>query len=280
MGYDRAMRQIEITVQDGIATLAIVNPPHGFMTQATVDELAAALDRVEAEAEIGAVVLTGGLPGVFIRHYSLAELSERAEDMARRGVRVDLARPIPERPFHACMRRIEASPKPFIAAINGTCMGGGFETALSCDIRIAQAGTYSIGLPEINLGILPGGGGTQKLPRLIGQGPALYLLLQGKTLSPEEALGAGLVSEVVADVRARAQALAASLARKPRQALAYVKALGRGTFDRPLKEGLSQERTLFAELMTLPEARRLLGEGASEKRDIRDDPGYPGQGQR
>lgn len=274
------MNQIDITCRDSVATLAFANPPHGFMTQETVEEFSAALDRIEADSGIGAVVLTGGLPGIFIRHYSLGELSERAEDMAKRHVTVSLARPIPERPFHACMRRIETSPKPFVAAINGTCMGGGFETALSCDIRIAEAGSYAIGLPEINLGILPGGGGTQKLPRLIGQGRALYLLLQGKTLAPDEALAAGLISEVVPDVRARAQELAASLARKPRQALAHIKALARWSLDLPIAEGLARERTLFAELMTMPDARRLLAEGASEARDIRDDPGAPGRGQK
>ena len=111
--------------------------------------------------------------------------------------------------FHALTRAMEKSGKPFCAALNGTALGGGYEIALACHRRIAAAEPKSrIGLPEVTIGLLPGGGGTQRLPRLIGIRNALPLLLEGRKLDPEKALAAGLVDEVAprGELRARAKA--------------------------------------------------------------------------
>jgi hypothetical protein len=101
----------------------------------------------------------------------------------RGGSSFSPARPVPESPIHACLRRMEASERVFIAAIEGVAMGGGFEMACG-DLRIAKAGDYPIGLPEANIGLLPGAGGTQRLTRLIGPGKALQLMLTGRTRRP------------------------------------------------------------------------------------------------
>ena len=115
--------------------------------------------------------------------------------MSDKGMTFDTARPVPESPYLACLRRMENMSKIFIAAINGTAMGGGFELALACDIRLVKDGASHLGLPEVNLGILPGAGGTQRLPRLIGEGRALEMMLLGRTISPAEALDLGIVTE-------------------------------------------------------------------------------------
>jgi enoyl-CoA hydratase len=137
-------------------------------------------------------------------------------------------------------------PKPIIVAINGFCLGGGCELAMACDIRIA-ADTARLGQPEVNLGILPGGGGTQRLPRLVGLGTALKLLYTGDLINAEEALRIGLVDEVVpsAELMPRALALAEQIAAKSPVALRLIKEAARASVRTPLDEGQRHERTLF-----------------------------------
>jgi enoyl-CoA hydratase len=239
----------------GIVTLAFTNPPRGTMDDATERELLQVLDRIDAQPELRVVVLTGADAGVFIRHYDVGVLEERARAIAARGLKFDPARPVPESPIHVAQRRIEASPNVFIAAINGVAMGGGYEIALACDLRIAEDGDYPIGLPEVNIGLLPGAGGTQRLTRLIGEARALELMLQGRTVGPREAAGLGLVNECCqGPVLARAMAIAERIAAQPPRAIAHVKRLVRGAADRPLAQGLADERTLFCDLMVSDEA--------------------------
>jgi len=138
----------------------MVNDARGCLDPRSETELAAALDAIDADAALRAVVVTGTGGGVFVRHYDVVTLEARARQMAERGLSFSLDRPVPESPYLRCLRRIESSPRPFIAAIDGIAMGGGFELALACDLRLAQAGDYPIGLPEVNIGLLPGAGGT------------------------------------------------------------------------------------------------------------------------
>ena len=264
------MAHLDLTREGVVAWIVFRDLPGGCMDRAVVEELDGAVSAVENDEGVRALVITGAMDGIFVRHYSLKELSAGAETLAARGLAFDPARPTPEQPIHAIFRRLEALKVPVIAAINGFCMGGGFELALACDIRIAAAGDYAIGLPEVNVGLLPGAGGTQRLPRLVGEGRALELMLLGRVVQPDEALRLGLVSEIASDVRARAAELAAMLAAKPPLAVAHIKRLTRGAVSRPLSEGLAVERTLFCDVMIQPEARRLMKEAASGRRDIRD----------
>ena len=239
----------------GVATLAFFNPPTGTMDDASERELLQVLDTIDAQPELRAVVLTGADAGVFIRHYDVGVLEERARAIAARGLSFDPARPVPESPIHVAQRRIEASPVIFIAAINGVAMGGGYELALACDLRIAQDGDYPIGLPEVNIGLLPGAGGTQRLSRLIGESRALELILQGRTVPPREAARLGLVNECCeGSALARALEVAARIAAQPPRSLAHVKRLVRGAGERPLAQGLADERTLFCDLMVRADA--------------------------
>ena len=265
------MSQIEITQDGGILVATIANPPDGFMDAETEAELAGLLDRVEGDDGIRAVVLTGGLPDVFIRHYDVGLLAERARAMSARGMKFEVGQPVPEGTYHVCLRRIREMAVPFIAEINGTAMGGGFELALGCDIRVALDGPYALGLPEINIGLLPGAGGTQLLARLIGEGRALEMIARGRTLSPQEALDWGIVSELVdEDVVAAATAIAREMAGKPTRAFRNIKGLVRGSAARLLEDGLADERTLFCDLMVNPESIERMEAMVAGKRDIRD----------
>jgi enoyl-CoA hydratase len=265
--------RIEIEKAGPVGILRFANDDRGLMDAGTEKALAPALDVVEQDDDIRVVILTGGEPGVFIRHFDLAHLKQRGEDLARRGKTFSLDRMVPETPVHRAFRRIETSRKPYVAAINGFAMGGGFEIALCCDIRIAEDGDYSIGLPEINAGLLPGAGGTQRLPRLIGQARALEFILLGRTVDPRTAAAIGLVSACVAGpVLPHAMDIAARLASRSPLALAHVKYLVREASLNPLEAGLAPERTLFCDLLRSPEALAAMDRIETTHRDIRREP--------
>ena len=264
--------QVTIERRGAVAILTLTNPPDGYMDSATVPELDAATAELEGDRSVRAIVITGGLPGVFVRHYSVHELAVLSTGLRAQGVKVDLSSTIPERDLDRVFKRIETMAKPVIAAINGTAMGGGFELTLACDIRVAEDGPYSLGLPEVNIGILPGAGGTQKLGRLVGTARALEMTLRGRTVSPQDALTLGIVHEVAppGTVLARAMEIAEELAAKAPLAVGHIKRLVRLAAETPLAEGLAVERTLFLDLLVSDDALRLMTEMNEGRRDIRD----------
>jgi len=147
------------------------------------------------------------------------------------------------------MALCESMPKPVVAAISGTCLAGAFEFALSCDLRIAEDGDYLIGLPETNLGLVPGAGGTQRLPRTIGMAAALMHILMGDAVNPKEAARLGLVHETVSGKALdRAMEIARRLASRPPESVAAIKRLVRNAPETPLAQGLALERNLFLKL--------------------------------
>src|SRR4051794_34732199 len=165
---------------------------------------------------------------------------------------------------HEALASIARSPKLFVAFIAGHALGGGLEMALACDLRYAAEGRYRLGTPEVTLGLLPGNGGTQRLPRLIGTGPALELLLTGRQLSPEEAQQLGLVSALFAtedEFRAHVDKLAAG----PPLAIAEIKRAVYEGVQQPLDEGLALERELIEKLFRSQDANEGLT-AFSEKR--------------
>ncbi len=244
------MQRLIVEKDSGIWTVRFHNPPHHYMDQHTATALDAFLDDVEASDEVRVVILTGSEPGLFIRHYDVDELLQLAKALAEQRAEFSLDNPSPEADVHRCYRRMEELPVPIIAAINGSAMGGGFEMALASDIRLVQDGEFDLGLPEVNIGILPGAGGTQRLPRIIGQGRALQMMLLGQTISPQQAVDYGIALECVAgDVQQRAREIASHLAALPPKALAHIKQLVRTSADYSLHDGLARERTLFMDLM-------------------------------
>lgn len=154
---------------------------------------------------------------------------------------------------HNALAGIARSPKLFIAWIAGHALGGGLEIALACDIRYAAQGRYRLGTPEVTLGLLPGNGGTQRLPRLIGVGPALELLLTGRQVTPEEAQRLGLVSGLL-DGEEQFREQVAKLAGLPPLALAEIKRAVYEGVSRPLDGGLELERELIEKLFRSKDA--------------------------
>lgn len=252
-----------------VAVVRMLNDAQGCLDEGSERELAAVLDAIDADDRLRAVVVTGTGKGVFVRHYDVRTLESRARRMAARGLSFSTDRPVPESAYLTCLRRIEESPRPFIAAIDGIAMGGGFELALACDLRLAQEGDYPIGLPEVNIGLLPGAGGTQRLTRLVGPAVAMRSLLLGRVWTPGQAAALGLVDEVVSpEVLPAALALAGALASRPPKAVSHVKRLVRMAASHGLTEGLGAERTLFCDLMVDPETIALMAQMNAGTRSI------------
>ncbi|MGF1455882.1 MAG: enoyl-CoA hydratase/isomerase family protein [Alphaproteobacteria bacterium] len=242
------MSQVSVERVGPVARVAMYNPPEGYMNSATIRELSAAMDSLEADPLIRAIIFTGAMPGLFMLHYDVSEIIVTAKALKGSRAGIPDAR---DMPFHGLFTRIEACAKPTIAAINGHCIGGGLEFALCCDLRLAGAGDYRIGMPEIRVGIFPGGGGTQRLARTIGTAAALDCILRARLFSPREAAARGLVHDcVVGDVLGEATRTAEVLASHPPKAVASVKHLVRGAATWSLDEGLEREWQAYAGLLT------------------------------
>ncbi len=244
---------------DGIAVITLGSPQRIHFDEEMGEALTEALDRFAGDASVRVVVVTGGAPGYFIRHFKVAALIRLAESLRASG------REWPDDAtynggfFDKAMALCESMAKPVIAAISGTALAGGFEFALSCDLRIAEDGDYLIGLPEAQLGLLPGAGGTQRLPRTIGMPAALMHILMGVPLTPRDAERKGLVHETVGGKALdRAMDIARRLSRHTPASLAYIKRLVRNATETPLAQGLALERNLFLKLcVTEPALARM-----------------------
>jgi enoyl-CoA hydratase len=199
-------------------------------------EGAAVLDELRDDESIGVVVFTGAGDKAFIAGADIAEFAGRTA-LTQRDVMMG----------RSLFTAIDAFPKPVIAMINGYCLGGGNELALACDLRIASE-TASFGQPEINLGIIPGGGGTQRLTRLVGEGKAMELILTGEIIDAQTALRLGLVNMVVpaADLQGKTMEIANRIADKSPVALRMAKEAVKLAARSNLDEGLRREVDLFA----------------------------------
>jgi enoyl-CoA hydratase len=244
-----SLEVLSTRVESGVAVVTLGSPSRIFFDPEMSDALLEAMTGLAADEAVRAIVVTGGAPGYFVRHYSVAALVTIGEKLKKSGQQWSEDAPYTPGSFASAMRLVEEMPKPVIAAISGTAMGGAFEFTLACDIRIAQQGDFRIGLPEVNIGILPGGGGTQRLPRVIGTAAALMHILMGVTLSPLEAAQKGFVHEAVpGKALDRAMEIATRLASHTPQSIRHIKRLIRSAVETPLDQGLRLERNLFMDL--------------------------------
>jgi len=255
-----------------VLIVRIDNPPHNFMNAEMVRQLHALVRSLESDASVGAVVITGKPDDLYVTHYDVGEILasvQRAGIAAPpwlTGIVLGLAglvrhlpglRDLAERSplaavfelyrIHQLFLDMNRSDKVFIAAINGPATGGGCELALACDIRLMSDTDIAIGLPEMTIDFNPGAGGTQRLPRLVGVGRAMQMMLEGLTVSPREALSHGLVQAVVPPDQVKAAAIRTGERLATRSPLA-IRSLKRAVYEGgslPLVAGLSIERKWF-----------------------------------
>jgi len=220
-----------------VALVTIDNPPMNALSAALLDELEAEIDALDAVAGVRAIVLRGGGDRAFVAGADIKEFPALRETASEGGS---------ARGIQRLGHRMDAADTPFVAAIHGYCLGGGLELAMCCDVRVC-ADNATLGQPEIQLGLIPGGGGTQRLPRLVGQGRAMFLNLTGDFIDAETAYAWGLVERVVsaAELEDAAVAIADRIASRSPHAVAVLRELARTTRDLPLEEGLRREADGF-----------------------------------
>jgi len=223
--------------RDGAVAILTINRPEkrNALNARVRAELVQALDALREDESARVLVITGAGEKAFVAGADIGEFAERTpleQRAAMTGRRV--------------FDEVAAYPRPVIAMINGFCLGGGCELALGCDVRVA-ADTARLGQPEINLGIIPGGGGTQRLPRVVGMGQAMRLVLSGELIDAVEALRIGLVDVVhpAAELRERTLEFARGMAAKSPVALRMAKSAVRAAAEMPLAAGLQYETELF-----------------------------------
>jgi len=230
---------VQLEVADGIGTIRLSRPPMNALNIKIQEELRAAAGAASVDDEVRAVVVYGG-EKVFAAGADIKEMADMSYvQMAARAVALSSA-------FDSVAR----IPKPVVAAVTGYALGGGCELALACDWRVCSADA-KIGQPEINLGIIPGAGGTQRLPRLIGPARAKEIIMSGRFVDAEEALRIGLVDKVVdssAEVYDAAVAMVKAYAQGPAAALRAAKLAVDGGLEMDIASGLAWESQVFAAL--------------------------------
>lgn len=222
-----------------IRIIHIDRPPVNALDNPTMEAFGEGVGQAMQDGAVRVLVVTGTGEKAFAAGADLDELAACDADTGRKlAARVKTV-----------MGKLRKGPKPVIAAINGLAAGGGLELAMSCDIRIAD-GRAGLGLPEVTLGVLPGAGGTQMLPRLIGVGRALMLMLSGRIITAEEGFRLGLIDQVAGEAGALGDALnlAEKLAANAPVAMAEIKAAAYTTLSQPLECGLELETEGFARL--------------------------------
>lgn len=236
----------QVEREGDVAIVKISNPPMNVINITFGQELDRILDGIAGDDSVRAVLFESAIDGVFIAGADLTLLGDLTPEKAEQF-----------RQLGGVFDKLAALPQPTVAALGGTTLGGGFEFALACDFRFMADGFGEIGLPEVRLGVLPGGGGTQRLPRLVGAGVATEMLIKGMRYSPAKALELGLVHKVHPAEELHAQALkyAASLAAQAPLAVQYIKRLIRASYEMPGEAGLELERELFMKLVPSDDAQ-------------------------
>ena len=248
MIYDFKLLNVAIT--QNIAHITIDNPPINILTPALYQELVALVEELQADDALTVVVFKSADPDFFIAHYDVANILQFPTDGdPERGTELN--------PFHTMCERVRTMNKVTIAQIEGRVGGGGSEFAASMDIRFGVIGKTIVNQMEVPLGILPGGSGTQRLPRLVGRGRALEIILAGEDLDAETAERWGYLNRIYAAdaIDAKIAALAQRIASFPASAVRLAKASVTAA-DLPLQQGLQEEAYLFARLLRTDAAQQ------------------------
>jgi len=250
---DASLTSLEFFTVESVGPVAVCTldkPPANTLDEDLYAEIDRLVLGLELSSDVRAAVIASAHPSIFVAGADIKRMADYDFRPGATGRKVDLV--------HATFRRLQRVRIPTVAAITGHALGGGCEIALSCDFRVMTEGDARIGLPEIGLGIIPGGGGTQRLPRLIGRARAAELLMLGTRLDAVEAERIGLVNRTrptSAETLAEATALAERLAQMPAPGLRLIKRCLNDGVDGDLDHGLAIERDAVVEALAQPEAR-------------------------
>ena len=293
-----APRHLRIEQRGRVLQVLLDNPPANFLTTAVMQELADLLDALEQRQDIGAVILSGAADGVFLTHFDVDEIERAVAPItfsmpawltrlllesesllrhlpgARKLLRHTLLAGVADMNlFHEVTAHMRRMDKVFIAAINGLALGGGCELALACDLRLMAEDDQVerfLGQPEVLIGLIPGGGGTQMLARSLGVARALELCLEGQLLEPRQALALGLVNGLAPaeELLEAADALAQRLSRRSPQAVHLIKRSIYQAASRDWTEGMASEKAGFLSAASQGNTRRAMREYIERVRTI------------
>jgi len=246
------------------------NPPTHTLTASGVNEIHSFLDQIEKRDDLRVLAFTGDGENVFIKHYEVGELADTAERNLE--TKKDKQDPKELHAFHTMLLRLRDLDAIVVAGINGNTAGGGCEFSLGCDLRIMADGNFLIGLPETSVGILPGGGGTQRLSRLIGSSRALDLILHAQLLSPKEAFDLGIINKLVSEVSFNQDLITycEDLSNRAPIALQQVKKIIHQGLEMTLEESLLVEQKAFDVTMNSKDAARAMRALLNTQENIED----------
>jgi enoyl-CoA hydratase/carnithine racemase len=230
-----------------IGFITLDNPPANSYDRAFMEELGGAIVAAADDDAAKAVVVRSSSTKFFCAGADVKSFAQQDPDQSVEMIEV----------AHQALGRIAAIPKIFIALIQGHALGGGLEIALACDLRFAARGSYKLGTPEVTLGLLPGNGGTQRLPRIVGCSTALDLMVTGRPITPGQGHALGILDRLFPAAEAEAMSLdyARGLAGGAVEAVGAIKRAVHEGSDRPLEDGLALERELIAGLFRSADAR-------------------------
>jgi enoyl-CoA hydratase/carnithine racemase len=243
-----------------IGTIHLNRPPANSYEIEFMRQFNEAIREANESADVRVVIVRSELPRFFSAGADIKAFMEN--DTAGNMGMIRFA--------HSTLDKMRASSKVFIAAIGGHALGGGLEIALACDLRFAEEGNYKLGLPEVTLGLLPGNGGTQRLPRLIGASRALELMITGETVSPPEALGMGLVNRLypAGQLVEQTESFAGRLASGASLAIRQIKRAVYEGIELPMEEALALERELIEPLFDSEDAREGFSAFAEKRQPV------------
>jgi len=238
---------VEYSREGSIGFITLNRPPANSYEITFMEELERAVEAAAGDAKARAVIVRSALEKFFCAGADVKAFSENSPDQNMAMCRV----------AHRTLGRVASVPKIFIAQIAGHALGGGLEIALACDLRFGAEGTYFLGVPEVTLGLLPGNGGTQRLPRLIGWSRALDLMVTGRRVAPAEAHALGILDRVFPPDRldAETRAYAHALAEGSASAIGAIKLAVHQGLERTLDDGLRIERELLDGLFRSPDGQ-------------------------
>jgi enoyl-CoA hydratase/carnithine racemase len=242
---------VEYSREEGIGYITLDKPPANSYDLAFMEELAGCVRSAAEDEGAGAVILRSGSDRFFSAGADIKAFNANSTEDNMAMIRT----------AHEGLAEISRVPKVFIAQISASALGGGLEMALACDLIFGSEGEYVVGLPEATLGLLPGNGGTQRLPRKIGTSRALDLMVTGRTVSPGEAYEIGLFDRLFSpdEIEGKTRQYAGKLASGASEAIGSIKLAVHGGVERPLDEGLATERELIGPLFDSADAKEGIG---------------------